>query len=387
MIDKFTEVYLNIITEAFYRYDYNEVLIATLEVTNEGKDPWVKGETGVKVLQQLKNVGGPESLGGREIFTDKGVSGSHEYWKKSEAEEDRLYELTKYIVSYWTGRKNSGSQFDINLYNIVSKAANIDGRGTNNMTAPEVGQVAYAIWKALNARINKLNQNAKSIQDSGIDLEKEFPIGKKFENLTLKLKDIKESTFSQGRYASNVTYILVCEDPASDLGFKYNVRLSNSDINNNLGIKLFKYLQELQKMGESIENLGMNIEFETASISRVDAKWKVITLNRAKVLKPTLQEIEEFNAELEDRKFEEQNKKWKEEERKQQEKEQIIAQTMMKDMEPICNDEEKIREFFKEYIKMGRSKVGTIYARSDFHLLWRAFMKNYKELTGKEFKL
>ena len=387
MIDKFTEVYLNIITEAFYRYKYDEVLVATLEITNEGKDPWIKGETGAKVLQQLKNVGGAESLAGREIYTDNGISGSHEYLKKSEAEQDRLYELTKYIVGYWKGKSNSGSRFDIDLYYKVSNAANINGRGTNNMTAPEVGQVAYAIWKALNARINKLNQNAKSIQDSGIDLEKEFPIGKKFENLTLKLKDIKESTFSQGRYVSNVTYILVCEDPSSDLGFKYNVRLSNSDTNNNLGIKLFKYLQELQKMGDSIENLGMNIEFETASISRVDPKWKVITLNRAKVLKPTLQEIEEFNAELEDRKFEEQNKKWKEEERKQQEKEQIIAQTMMKDMEPICNDEEKIREFFKEYIKMGRSKVGTIYARSDFHLLWRAFMKNYKELTGKEFKL
>lgn len=381
MIDKFTEAYLNIISEAFYRYNYNEVLIATLEITNEGKDPWVKGETGAKVLQQLKNVGGAESYGGSYL------GGSHASWGKSEAEQDKLYELTKYIVGYWKGKSNSGSRFDIDLYYKVSNAANINGRGTNNMTAPEVGQVAYAIWKALNARINKIERNTQSIQDSGIDLEKEFPIGKKFENLTLKLKDIKESTFSQGRYASNVTYILVCEDPSSDLGFKYNVRLSNSDTKNNLGIKLFKYLQELQKMGDSIENLGMNIEFETASISRVDPKWKVITLNRAKVLKPTLQEIEEFNAELEDRKFEEQNKKWKEEERKQQEKEQIIAQTMMKDMEPICNDEEKIREFFKEYIKMGRLKVGTIYARSDFHLLWRTFMKNYKELTGKEFKL
>lgn len=54
MNDKFTEIYLNIITETFFRYYFDTVLATTIEVTNEGKDPWVKGESGAKILQKIK---------------------------------------------------------------------------------------------------------------------------------------------------------------------------------------------------------------------------------------------------------------------------------------------------------------------------------------------
>ena len=52
--DEFTKAYLNIITEAYYRYSFDTVLAITIEVTNEGKDPWVKGESGSKILQKIK---------------------------------------------------------------------------------------------------------------------------------------------------------------------------------------------------------------------------------------------------------------------------------------------------------------------------------------------
>ena len=52
--DIITETYLNIITETFYRYSFINVLDVTIQVTNEGKDPWIKGETGSKIFQKMK---------------------------------------------------------------------------------------------------------------------------------------------------------------------------------------------------------------------------------------------------------------------------------------------------------------------------------------------
>lgn len=47
----------------------------------------------------------------------------------------------------------------------------------------------------------------------------------------------------------------------------------------------------------------------------------------------------------------------------------------------------KLENFLKNTLRWEEINDGTIYATPKFHLLWRAFMDNYKELTGKEFKL
>ena len=267
--------------------------------------------------------------------------------------------------------------------------------GYKQVVVSNIGKLAYAIWKALNVRNNKIEQNVQTVQNSGINLEKEFPVGKKIQNFTLKLKDFQVSSFSAIDFHSpKNTYVLICDGPLSNLGFKYKVRLLNYNDGDNPGAELCYYLQKVKECEKSIESLEIEIEIESASILGTDPKWKTITFSRAKILKPTQDEldimIDEIDKELEIKKSEkikqEQEEKLEQERKEEESKVQRVADIIIKDMEPLGSDEEKLKEFYYEHVKNGSvTRRRSIYNNAERPIVIKAFKQNYKELTGKDF--
>ncbi len=106
MKDKFTEVYLNIITEAWDRYEYLDIINSVKAITNNGKDPWIKEETGKKIFQYLKE-NGALNRGGELI-------------QASNLHDENASGAASYVKIYWNGRKQSGNPFDIETANLIN---------------------------------------------------------------------------------------------------------------------------------------------------------------------------------------------------------------------------------------------------------------------------
>jgi len=148
MKDKFIEAYLSIITEAWDRYWYGDIINAVGIVINGGKDPWVKEETGKKIFQFLKD-NGERTTGGKLVqMTDLrskddqiGVSTSKTQFYNGSEQFD-----AGYIYSYWKGRSKSGNTFDVDMFELIQSIDHRNG-GYKYVIAPKVGQLAYAIWK------------------------------------------------------------------------------------------------------------------------------------------------------------------------------------------------------------------------------------------------
>ena len=182
-------------------------------------------------------------------------------------------------------RAKSGSSFDRDLSNVISRAANIDGNGTNNMTAPQVGQAAYGIWKALNSKANKADALNQRLSEAGVDFSK-FKYGDSVNNIELKVVGTSEKNSSYGySRSSSTTYILRCEDPKT--GLKYNVRLGNGkkssleldliwNIFNNLNHVNQKKKDEFFQIYPQFQNFIIHV---SGKILNVSEEYKVITLN------------------------------------------------------------------------------------------------------------
>ena len=106
MKDKFIEAYLSIITEAWDRYEYLDIINSVKIITNDGKDPWVKEETGKKIFQYLKE-NGALTRGGEII-------------QASNLNSEKASGAASYIKIYWNGRKQSGNPFDVETANLIN---------------------------------------------------------------------------------------------------------------------------------------------------------------------------------------------------------------------------------------------------------------------------
>ena len=216
-MDKFTEIYLNIIYETWDRYQINDIVRATGIVTNGYKDQWVKGETGRAVLDLL-NKAGMHSRG-REFlrfsaFIDKDDLGMPyvgnddiKYAKANNIYYDGSANFDlKYAANYWKSRAKSNSEFDISTSTAINKwVAQNDERGPKGqkvgLTALDVGRLAYAIWKALNARMNKIEKNLQEIEENGSPYNE----GETVENVDLKILRLASDLFQASRWSKSTT--------------------------------------------------------------------------------------------------------------------------------------------------------------------------------------
>lgn len=180
-------------------------------------------------------------------------------------------------------RTKSGSSFDKGLFTVISRAANIDGNGTNVMIAPEVGQVAYGIWKALNSKANKSDALNQRLNEAGVDFSK-FKYGDLVNNIELKIIGASEKNSNYG----TTTYVLRCEDQKT--GLKYNVRLGNGKkFSEELNIiwNIFHCMNsvnqenknEFLKKYPQFQNFKIHV---SGKISNVNEEYKTITLSYVK---------------------------------------------------------------------------------------------------------
>jgi hypothetical protein len=274
MENEFKEAYLNIITEAWDRFDYYDIIKAVKNITNDCKDPWVKGETGSKVLALLKEAGGHTR--GRERI------------KFSSLLDDNDYEIIAnddtYITMYWRGRSKSGSDFDSSAFRSIWSYCSANEYGKSDVVAQEVGKLAYAIWKALNSRNNKIEKNLQTFEEKGFD----YQVGQKVENLELNLIGATESSSERSYFGYTYTNPaeLICEDPATT--FKYKIRL---------GAKTSRELANLMLKMKSDGNIPQFLsmpEFEalkkvnvSGKIARINKEFKTITLSYATINSPS----------------------------------------------------------------------------------------------------
>ena len=92
-MDKFNEIYLNILNEwgyirngrsgyggyTYHEYNINTVISAVKEVTNNGTSPWVKGETGSKILRTCKLIDKDPNRSNQTVTEDD--KKLYEYWR------------------------------------------------------------------------------------------------------------------------------------------------------------------------------------------------------------------------------------------------------------------------------------------------------------------
>lgn len=357
MKDKFTEVYLNIITESWDRYSYSDIINAVGIITNGGKDSWVKEETGKKIFQFLKDYG--EKRTGSKFIKMSSLGSKDNIYDTSDKLTYNGSEIfdTGYVYSYWKRRSNSGQQFDMDMFNLINS---ID-KGTGMVIASKVGMVSYAIWKAMNAKNNKIELNIQSIENNGLD--EKFKVGNKFNNLKVFITDVQSSSYAISRYNSVTTRILIAKDNVNDIKIKIN--LSKGD---KVGYELYSIIENYKNKQMIDEIKSIEITIDSATVSKFNKEWKSVTLNRVKFSDSTLNIIDDLKNKFQDyikekEQQEEDAKKKNEEERTYQSCLSILKQ-YKKDDPMLIKFTESIKPFPQEY------KNGYIRA--------------YKELFGEE---
>lgn len=108
-IKKFIDVYFNVITEAWDRYLYRDVIMAVGLATNYGKDPWVKGESGRKVLQKIKELAF-HTKGGKLVSTTNVSDDDDIYTSGNRYVGSSLFD-GGYIYNYWKFRAQKGDEY------------------------------------------------------------------------------------------------------------------------------------------------------------------------------------------------------------------------------------------------------------------------------------
>lgn len=274
MQNEFKEAYLNIITEAWDRFDYYDIIKAVKNITNDCKDPWVKGETSSKVLALLKQSGshkrGNERIRHSTLLDDN----EHEIIENDDT----------YITMYWRGRSKSGSEFDNSAFHSIWTYCSANEYGKSDVVAQEVGKLAYAIWKALNSRNNKIEKNLQTFEEKGVDYQE----GQKVENLELNLISATESAGIRSSFGYTFTNPaeLICEDPVTT--FKYKIRLGTKTSK-----ELANLILKMQSDGKITQFLSMP-EFEalkkvnvSGKIARINKEFKTITLSYVTINSPS----------------------------------------------------------------------------------------------------
>lgn len=149
--------------------------------------------------------------------------------------------------------------------------------------------MAYAIWKALNARMNKIEKNLQEIEENGSPYNE----GETVENVDLKILRLASDSFQASRWSkSTTTYIFICEDPKN--GFKLNVRLGK-----NSSKALFSFLESLR-----YDKVFDDPKFDkykqinvSGKVSKLNKEYKSVTLNYVTINSPTDAEVEQVSNE------------------------------------------------------------------------------------------
>ena len=293
-MNEFTKVYLNIITEAWDRFEYYDIIKAVKNVTNDCKDPWVKGESGSKVLALLKESG--SHTRGNERIRHSALLDENDY--EIIANDDT------YITMYWRSRSKSGSEFDNSAFHSIWTYCSANDARKFNVVAQEVGKIAYAVWKALNSRNNKIEKNLKEFDEKGFDYQE----GQKVENLDLIAKDVVTAVNNYRGFGAHLadSTELVCEDPKS--GFKYKVRLGRNT--SKALADLFSRIKSDGKLEEFKSKLGLDNINVSGKILRINKEYKSVTMNFVTINSPTDSEVKSMeNQYFEMKKKEEENAK------------------------------------------------------------------------------
>lgn len=293
-MNTFINAYLNIITEAWDRFDYYDIIKAVKNITNECKDPWVKGESGSKVLALLKEAG--SHTRGNERIRHSTLLDENDY--EIIANDDT------YITMYWRGRSKSGSEFDNSAFRSIWTYCSANDYRKSDVVAQEVGKLAYAVWKALNSRNNKIEKNLKEFDEKGFDYQE----GQKVENLDLIVKDVVTAVNNYRGFGAHLadSTELVCEDPKS--GFKYKVRLGRNT--SKALADLFARIKRDGKLEEFKSKLGLGNINISGKILRINKEYKSITMNFVTINSPTDSEVKSMeNQYFEMKKKDEENAK------------------------------------------------------------------------------
>lgn len=189
-------------------------------------------------------------------------------------------------MSYWNGKAKSENSFDINIRDLIWKYSYKNPYKKDNVIATQVGQLAYGIWKALNARNTKIANNLADVETNGCA----YTVDQKIDNINLIVVDSKTESSAYG-YNTSETKILICEDEAT--GWKYKLRLGK-----NVSKKLAELVSELKFENKLVEwkkdpelNKIFNINI-SGKVAKISNEYKTITLNYVTINSPTDEEVE-----------------------------------------------------------------------------------------------
>lgn len=181
----------SIITEAWDRFDLDLIIKVTAAVTNNFQDEWQKAETGKEIIRELMTFSHKRA--------NQWVDGKGE--KKYTYEYDDEKEMTfngdvmNACYNYWSVRaQNGGGEFANECYQIFKSEKLL---GAKEYIAPKIGQISWAIWKAMNSRKKKSETNLQKAAD--MNLDSMFKIGEK---VTFTLK-VKYTSTKSGYYRSS----------------------------------------------------------------------------------------------------------------------------------------------------------------------------------------
>lgn len=283
-------------------------------------------------------------------------SGSHkrgnERIRHSALLDENDYEIIAnddtYITMYWKGRSKSGSEFDNSAFRSIWTYCSANDYRKSDVVAQEVGKLAYAVWKALNSRNNKIEKNLKEFDEKGFDYQE----GQKVENLDLIIKDVITAVNNYrgiGAHFADSTE-LVCEDPKS--GFKYKVRLGRNT--SKALADLFSRIKRDGKLEEFKSKLGLSNINISGKILRINKEYKSVTMNFVTINSPTDSKVKS----MEDQYFE--MKKKEEENAKTTSKiseyiEFIRTCVNVSKKDPTLKDNEPLVNMIKQYIDYLRS--------------------------------
>ena len=265
-----------------------------------------------------------------------------------------------YIYSYWKGRSKSGNTFDVDMFELIQSIDHRNG-GYKYVIAPKVGQLAYAIWKAMNAKANKIEQNVQSVENS--DLEEKYKVGNKINNLKLNLIKADSSSYSISRYTSVSTKFLITKDNENDIKVKLNISKGDK-----IGNKLYSIVSEFTSRGIADKLESVEITVDEATVSKFNKEWKNVTLNRVKFSSSTSNLINDLNNKFNDCLKEKQQQ---EEDAKNKDEEKQTYESCLQILKRYEGKDDELAKF-TESIKIFPQSYKNGYARA------------YKELFGKD---
>ena len=290
-----------------------------------------------------------------------------------------------YILTYWRNRAKSGNQFDKDMYALIYK---YDPHGTglgSNVLSTDLGLLSYAIWKVMNVRSNRMEQNEHESADKNFaEIYKE---GTKIENKKLILKDSKLSTFSSSKWAPiSKTNVLVCEDPETNV--KVNLRLSS---NKNNETALYNLVNDARRFELMDQIFPIDIIVAKGTISKFDAQWKAVTINRVEISSPTAEEVEALEKKLYDLDKERTQKKKEEEMKKEENVSSSIPGDPKENIKKVfhdvisTSDEEKVIDIYRRSKKVAEEKPNELQFGVFTNQEFLEFLKDeFKQKFGKD---